>query len=115
MYIIEFYKNKKWTNFFEIVGKNPLFIYMFSEILLITMLTVHVKDGTTLFSLCFRLGPCETQGNIIITDGFANIEIGNGDGDAVPFDFNDINVTVGECDTMTPPTLSFGNTNISRQ
>lgn len=50
MYIIQFYKNKRWTNFFEIVGKNPLFIYVFSEILLITMLTIHMSDGTTLFS-----------------------------------------------------------------
>lgn len=50
MYIIEFFKNKQWTNFFEIFGKNPLFIYLLSEILLITLLTVHMADGTTLFS-----------------------------------------------------------------
>jgi len=54
MYIIQFYKNKKWTNFFEIVGKNPLFIYMFSEILLITMYTIHMADGTTLFSWIYH-------------------------------------------------------------
>ena len=54
MYIIQFYKRKKWTNFFEIVGKNPLFIYMFSEILLITMYTIHMADGTTLFSWIYH-------------------------------------------------------------
>ena len=50
MYIIEYFKNNKWTNFFEIVGKNPLFIYLLSELLLISMLTIHMSDGTTLFS-----------------------------------------------------------------
>ena len=48
MYVIEFRKNKGWTNFFEIVGKNPLFIYLFSEILLITLYTIHMDDGNTL-------------------------------------------------------------------
>jgi len=54
MYIIEFYKHKRWTNFFEIVGKNPLFIYLLSELLLISMLTIHMADGTTLFSWIYH-------------------------------------------------------------
>ncbi|MBE9489310.1 MAG: DUF5009 domain-containing protein [Bacteroidetes bacterium] len=54
MYVIEFYKKKRWTNFFEIVGKNPLFIYLLSELLLITMYTIHMADGTTLFSWIYQ-------------------------------------------------------------
>ena len=54
MYIVEFYKRKKWTRFFEILGKNPLFIYLLSEILLISMLTIHMKDGSTLFSYIYQ-------------------------------------------------------------
>lgn len=48
MYVIEFRKNKGWTNFFEIVGKNPLFIYLFSEVLLITLYTIRMGNGQTL-------------------------------------------------------------------
>jgi predicted acyltransferase len=54
MYIIEFYKKKRWTNFFEIFGKNPLFIYVFSELLLITMLKIHMADSTTVFSWIYN-------------------------------------------------------------
>lgn len=53
MYTVEFYKRKKWTRFFEIFGKNPLFIYLLSEILLISMLTVHMADGATLFAYIY--------------------------------------------------------------
>jgi len=54
MYVIEFYKHKKWTNFFEIVGKNPLFIYLLSEILVISMFAIHVADGTSLYSWIYH-------------------------------------------------------------
>ncbi len=50
MYAIEFYKIKRWVNFFEIVGKNPLFIYLLSEILVISMFTVHLAGGTSLYA-----------------------------------------------------------------
>ena len=48
IYVIEFRKNKQWTNFFKIVGKNPLIIYLFSEILLITLYTIRLGNGKTL-------------------------------------------------------------------
>lgn len=54
MYIIEYSKNTKWTNFFEIVGKNPLFIYLFSEILLITLLTIKMNNGENLQAWIFE-------------------------------------------------------------
>ena len=48
MYIIEFNRYKGWTNFFQIVGKNPLIIYLFSEILLITLFTIKMGNGLSL-------------------------------------------------------------------
>ena len=48
IYVIEFRKNIQWTNFFKIVGKNPLIIYLFSEILLITLYTIRMENGGTL-------------------------------------------------------------------
>jgi predicted acyltransferase len=50
MYIIQFNKRTKWTYFFESVGKNPLFIYLLSEILVITMFTIHMGDGSSLYA-----------------------------------------------------------------
>ena len=40
--------------FFEIVGKNPLFIYLLSELLLIIMFTIHMDDGVSLFSWIYQ-------------------------------------------------------------
>ena len=54
MYVIEYSKRTKWTNFFEIVGKNPLFIYLLSEILLITMLTIKMPNGENLQAWIFQ-------------------------------------------------------------
>jgi predicted acyltransferase len=54
MYVIEFYKHKKWTNFFEIVGKNPLFIYLLSELVVILMFTIHMADGTSLYAWLYQ-------------------------------------------------------------
>ncbi len=42
IYIIELYHYRKWTFFFEVFGKNPLFIYLLSEILLITLYLIPV-------------------------------------------------------------------------
>jgi predicted acyltransferase len=44
IYVIELYHYRKWTNFFEVFGKNPLFIYLLSEILLITLFMIPVGD-----------------------------------------------------------------------
>jgi predicted acyltransferase len=37
IYVIELYHYRKWTYFFVVFGRNPLFIYLLSELLLITM------------------------------------------------------------------------------
>jgi predicted acyltransferase len=47
MYVIEMRKKVGWTYFFLVFGRNPLFIYLLSEILLITLYLIPV-GGTTL-------------------------------------------------------------------
>ncbi len=44
IYVIDILGKKKWTYFFEVFGKNPLFIYLLSEILAITFYTVTIGD-----------------------------------------------------------------------
>lgn len=44
IYVIEIYHSQKWTYFFVVFGRNPLFIYLLSEILLITLYIIPVGD-----------------------------------------------------------------------
>jgi predicted acyltransferase len=44
IYVIEIYKSTKWTYFFVVFGRNPLFIYLLSELLLITLFLIKVGD-----------------------------------------------------------------------
>jgi predicted acyltransferase len=44
IYVIEIVQSRKWTYFFEVFGRNPLFIYVLSEIALITMYLIEVGD-----------------------------------------------------------------------
>jgi predicted acyltransferase len=45
-YIIEFRKKVKWTPFFSVFGKNPLFVYMVSELLIVILFIIPVgQDG----------------------------------------------------------------------
>jgi predicted acyltransferase len=53
MYWIELRKKQKWTYFFVVFGKNPLFIYLLSEIVLITMYLIPVGE-TTLAGWLYR-------------------------------------------------------------
>lgn len=76
MYVIELRKMRRWTYFFEVFGKNPLFIYLLSEIAVVIMFTVKVNgqaayswiyatvfqrwagpnESSLLFALSFMLG-----------------------------------------------------------
>ncbi len=49
IYFIEFKKWKVGVEFFNIVGKNPLFIYLFSELLLITLDFIRLPGGQSVF------------------------------------------------------------------
>ncbi len=53
MYIIEFRKKTNWTYFFEVFGRNPLFIYLLSELLIIVFYMIEPQLGVTLFSWLF--------------------------------------------------------------
>jgi predicted acyltransferase len=44
IYIIEIYHSQKWTYFFVVFGRNPLFIYLLSEVLLISLYIIPVGD-----------------------------------------------------------------------
>jgi predicted acyltransferase len=44
IYVIEIYHAQKWTYFFVVFGRNPLFIYLLSEVLLISLYIIPVGD-----------------------------------------------------------------------
>lgn len=44
IYIIEIYHSQKWTYFFVVFGRNPLFIYLLSEVLLISLYIIPLGD-----------------------------------------------------------------------
>jgi len=46
IYVIDILGRKKWTYFFEVFGKNPLFIYLLSEILAILLYTISIGDSS---------------------------------------------------------------------
>jgi predicted acyltransferase len=48
VYVLDIIKKTKWTYFFEILGKNPLFIYLLSE-LLVTTLYLFKIDGISAY------------------------------------------------------------------
>jgi predicted acyltransferase len=45
--VIELFKVTKWTYFFEVFGKNPLFIYILSGVLIQLLIIIRV-NGTSL-------------------------------------------------------------------
>ncbi|WP_336515161.1 acyltransferase family protein [Pollutibacter soli] len=51
IYIIEIRNRKKWTGFFEVFGKNPLAIYILSELIAILLYTFTNKDGRSWYQL----------------------------------------------------------------
>jgi predicted acyltransferase len=62
IYIIDFLKKSNWTYFFEVFGKNPLFIYLLSEVIAILLWYFEASPGTPTYSWLFStlflpLGP----------------------------------------------------------
>ena len=45
VYILDILKEIRWTYFFEILGKNPLFIYLLSELLVTTLYQFKIKGS----------------------------------------------------------------------
>jgi predicted acyltransferase len=44
IYLIEMLNSRKWTYFFVVFGRNPLFIYLVSELVLVSMYLISVGD-----------------------------------------------------------------------
>ena len=57
IYILEMKKWDvfRWSNFFQIFGRNPLFIYILSELLVIVLFMVHVNPDESLFNWLNRM------------------------------------------------------------
>ncbi|MEJ7586029.1 MAG: heparan-alpha-glucosaminide N-acetyltransferase domain-containing protein [Ferruginibacter sp.] len=49
LYITQFLNKTRWTYFFEVPGRNPLFIYLLSELVAILFYTIKVDKDTTVF------------------------------------------------------------------
>ena len=49
LYIIEFRKKTNWTYFFEVFGKNPLFIYIVADVLVVILTLIYINPKSTLF------------------------------------------------------------------
>jgi len=52
-FVIEIQKRRKWTQFFLVFGKNPLFIYVLAD-LLITILSMFTLGEKSLQQVFFR-------------------------------------------------------------
>ena len=46
VYVLDILKKVRWTFFFEVLGKNPLFIYLLSELLVITLFVTKIKGDS---------------------------------------------------------------------
>ncbi|HVS98437.1 MAG TPA: DUF5009 domain-containing protein [Puia sp.] len=55
IYVIEFRKKLSWTPFFNVFGKNPLFIYLLSELLVVVLFTIPAGNGENAFEWVNRV------------------------------------------------------------
>lgn len=56
LYLIEFRQRTAWTPFFAVFGKNPLFIYLLSELLVVVLFTIQVSPNESVFEWINRSG-----------------------------------------------------------
>lgn len=54
IYVIDFLNKTKWTFFFEVFGRNPLFIYLLSELGVILLYTFSVSPGVSVYSWLYQ-------------------------------------------------------------
>ncbi|ULQ55398.1 DUF5009 domain-containing protein [Flavihumibacter rivuli] len=54
IYIIDFRHQTRWTYFFEVFGKNPLFIYLLSEIIAMLLWFFKTSDGTAWYTALYQ-------------------------------------------------------------
>jgi predicted acyltransferase len=53
IYVIDFLQKTKWTYFFEVFGRNPLFIYLMAELCVSVLNFIHVNADTSLYDWIF--------------------------------------------------------------
>ncbi|HLZ87381.1 MAG TPA: hypothetical protein VKQ52_09075, partial [Puia sp.] len=49
IYVIEFRQKTAWTSFFGVFGKNPLFIYLLSELFIVILNIIPVRSDESFF------------------------------------------------------------------
>ena len=54
IYVTDFLQKTKWAYFFEVFGKNPLFIYLLSELLATTLYMIPVSNGLHLYDWIYQ-------------------------------------------------------------
>ncbi|HET9279303.1 MAG TPA: DUF5009 domain-containing protein [Flavitalea sp.] len=54
MYVVDFMHKTRWSHFFEVFGKNPLFIYLLSEVLAILLYTMKTDSGKSWFQAIYE-------------------------------------------------------------
>lgn len=54
VYIIDVLGRKRWAYFFEVFGKNPLFIYLLSEVIAILLWFFHTPDGQPMYQWVYQ-------------------------------------------------------------
>jgi predicted acyltransferase len=54
LYVIDFMHKTRWSHFFEVFGKNPLFIYLLSELLAILLYTIRTGSGKSWFQAIYE-------------------------------------------------------------
>lgn len=53
-YIIQFEKKVNWTSFFQVFGKNPLFIYLLSELLITVLYMIPAGPNSNFIRWCYQ-------------------------------------------------------------
>jgi predicted acyltransferase len=54
IYVTDFLQKTGWTRFFQVFGKNPLFIYLLSELLVTVLFMIPADPDTSLFQWIYR-------------------------------------------------------------
>lgn len=54
VYIVDFLHKTRWSHFFQVFGRNPLFIYLLSEVLAIVLYTVKTGSGKSWFQALYE-------------------------------------------------------------
>jgi predicted acyltransferase len=53
IYLVDFLGKTKWTGFFTVLGKNPLFIYIVSEVGTVVLYIIHPEPGVPLYNWAY--------------------------------------------------------------